>query len=667
MLFLRRIVALLLITCSVAFGGVPTVGIAAGPGVDFYPRSGEGPQDAIRRCLLQYGTAYLLPGNYQFTAPMIGFSGVHIFGSKQAVLSCATSGSIGLFDFTGDSNITLDGFTARSTTFVAAQSWIKVSSGVTYSAATIAATGATTLTDSANGFYAAGLTPGKVVTISGFTGAGILTNLGKFTITATTAGTLTVSGPTLTADTEGETITITEVMGGKNITINNMVFEAAWSTQPTASAQAITPVGTADDASCVEMLDLARTSDLKITNCTFLPDYGAKSILATDGNGMLILGNRFGNNVDAGLGSLADLAINVPRLSNIVIEWNYMEWGQIIGNEFWSLGTGNDAASGNYWNTFYEVPHIVKIAGSLNGALTSETGHNIFANNTLEYNCTPKEVAVFGAPSTCVTGNIFGLIVAEADCGPNALGEGALIFSDGDNGGSGTDSCQGANVFGNDFHNNGLSASSASNIHAQMTSDLKVGGNSFAVVNTISAIEIGSASCESVSISGNSFRGDGANAANPIHLNSGGAISNGFYAGNNDFEGFTTAICVDNDSGGSTDYFVHGLVNFSTGNPYIASIVSILTTPNPDVTSSAIITRKDVGGSFVTDGWQVGDLASVIGLDTAGENGRVYVVATVTATALTLSGTPLTNDADCGADVVVVKVGGSVVTNASLD
>ena len=639
-----------------------------GYGGAFQKTQSEGWEDVLRRCLMQYGRAEWMPGIYQFDEALVGsFSGARIVGSKLTVLKPATSGSVGLFNFTGGSNITLEGFTVKSTSFLAAQSWIKISSGVSYAAITIAATGATTLTDSANGFLTAGFLPGKIVTIGGFTGAGILTNLGRFTITAVDAGTMTVSGPSLTADAAGESVTISEMTGGKNITIDDMVFEAAWSTQPTASSQAVAPVGTATDASCVKMLDLVRTSDLKITNCTFLPDHGAKSISATHGNGMLILGNRFGNNIDAGLGSLADLAINVPRLSNIVIEWDRVEWSQIVANKFWSLGTGNDAASGNYWDSFYEVPHIIKIVGSLNGALTSETGHNIIANNTLEYNCTPKQVAIFGAPSTNVTGNIFGLIVAEADCGPNAIGEGALIFTDGDGGGSGSDTCQGANVFGNDFHNNGLSASSASNIHAQMTSDLKIGGNTFAVVNTVAAIEIGSSSCESISISGNSFRGDGANAANPIHLNSGGAISNGFYAGNNDFEGFTTAICVDNDSGASTDYFVHGLVNFSTGNPYIPSIVSILGS-GATVTSSAVINRADPGGSFVTDGWQVGDLASMVGLDAAAENGRVYVVATVAATALTFSGTPITTDAaDTGNDMIVVKVGGSVVTNASLD
>lgn len=622
-----------------------------GYGGAFQKTQSEGWEDVLRRCLMQYGRAEWMPGIYQFDEALTGnFSGARITGSKLTVLKPATTGAVGLFNFVGSSNITLQGFTVKATTFTAAQSWIKITSGVTYSAGTIAATGATTLTDSANGFVTAGFLPGKIITISGFTGAGILANLGRFTITAVSAGSMTVSGPTLTADLEGETVVLTEVTGGKNITIQDMVFEAGWSTQPTASSQAVTPVGTATDASCVAMLDLARTSDLKLIGNTFLPDYGAKSVLATDGNGMLIMGNRFGNNIDAGLGSLAELATNIPRLSNIVIEWNRMEWSQIIGNKFWALGTGNDATSGNYWNTFYEVPHIIKITGAYSGALTSETGHNVISGNVMEYNCTPKQVAIYGCPSTSVSGNIFGLIVTEADCGPNALGEGALIFADGDGGGSGTDICQGANVFGNDFHNNGYTSSSAANIHAQSISDLKIAANTFSVVSSLYAIEL-AASCESPSITGNAFRGSGSARA-PIHLNSGGSITNGVMIAQNDNEGFANTVAIDDPGAGV-------VTNGGTGTAGVDNFMGTV------ATTATTITRTV--GSFVTDGWVVGDVFTAAGLDTAADNSKPLRVSAVAATTLTVIGAtlPLTADVDNGTDVVLTEVASTTVYDES--
>lgn len=636
-----------------------------GYGGAFQKTQNEGWEDVLRRCLMQYGRAEWMPGIYQFDEAMVGsFSGARITGSKLTVLKPATSGSVGLFNFTGGSNITLEGFTVKATTFTTAQSWIRFSSGVSYTKdGTIAVTSATTLTDSANGFLTAGLLPGMLVTIRGFTGSGVdsLQNSGNFTITALTAGLMTVTGPTLTADaaTGGEVVTIAESTGGKNITVDDCVLWAAWSTQPTQASQAVTPVGTATDADCVKMLDVIRTSDMKVTNCTFLPDYGAKPISATDGNGMLILGNRFGNNIEAGLGNFADLATNIPRLSNIVIEWNRMEWSQIVANKFWAIGTGNDATSGNYWDNFYEVPHIIKIVGSLNGSFTSETGHNVIANNIMEYNCTPKQVAIYGCPSTSVSGNIFGLIVAEADCGPNAIGEGALIFADGDGAGSGTDICQGANVFGNDFHNNGFGsadisvtpASRAACIHAQSTSDLKVSGNTFAVVGSQFAIELAS-SCESPSITGNAFRGSGTSYA-PIHLNSGGSISNGVMISSNDSEGFVNALSSDNPGAGTTTGSGSGTAGVDD---FMGTVAATATT----------ITRT--AGSFILDGWQPGDYFTAAGLDTAGDNSRVIRVVTVATLTLTVAlpgNGVLTADVDNGTDVVLTEYASTIVANDS--
>lgn len=128
MQILRRAIFLFAIVfCLVpqSQAGVPTVAPIDGVGADFYPRAGEGPQDAIRRCLLQYGTAHLLPGTYQFTAPLsIPYNDVQIVGGKSAKLIPSTS-SVGLFSITGD-GVAVEGVYLQRTTVVADQSLISL-------------------------------------------------------------------------------------------------------------------------------------------------------------------------------------------------------------------------------------------------------------------------------------------------------------------------------------------------------------------------------------------------------------------------------------------------------------------------------------------------------------------------------------------------------------
>ena len=130
MQILRRailLVATLFCLVPVAQAGVPTVGLSQAPGVDFWPRENEAPQDVIRRCLLQYGVAHILPGTYQFTAPLsVPYSNIRITGTKGAKLKPSTS-SVGLFSFTGD-RITLDGFAVEVSTYTNDQSVIKFTS-----------------------------------------------------------------------------------------------------------------------------------------------------------------------------------------------------------------------------------------------------------------------------------------------------------------------------------------------------------------------------------------------------------------------------------------------------------------------------------------------------------------------------------------------------------
>jgi len=49
-------------------------------------------------------------------------------------------------------------------------------------------------------------------------------------------------------------------------------------------------------------------------------------------------------------------------------------------------------------------------------------------------------------------------------------------------------------------------------------------------------------------------------------------------------------------------------------------------------------------GSFITDGWRAGDTVMPFGMTTAANNGVAGVVTTVTATVLTVTGTPYTNE-----------------------
>ncbi len=61
------------------------------------------------------------------------------------------------------------------------------------------------------------------------------------------------------------------------------------------------------------------------------------------------------------------------------------------------------------------------------------------------------------------------------------------------------------------------------------------------------------------------------------------------------------------------------------------------------VTISATNAINRSGGSFITDGWQIGDSAMVFGSANAANNGILLQATAVTATVLTFNGTPLAN------------------------
>lgn len=89
-------------------------------------------------------------------------------------------------------------------------------SAATLTATDIAAATATTLTSDAAAFVTAGFRVGDVVSITGFTGAGVIENNQIRIVTAVAAGTLTVTG-NLTADAKGESVTITAYRSGGGI------------------------------------------------------------------------------------------------------------------------------------------------------------------------------------------------------------------------------------------------------------------------------------------------------------------------------------------------------------------------------------------------------------------------------------------------------------------
>ena len=63
------------------------------------------------------------------------------------------------------------------------------------------------------------------------------------------------------------------------------------------------------------------------------------------------------------------------------------------------------------------------------------------------------------------------------------------------------------------------------------------------------------------------------------------------------------------------------------------------------ITGTNTITRSDSGGSWLDEGYRVGGQITIVSSDQSGNVGT-FVIATLTDTVLTVSGTPLTNDAD---------------------
>lgn len=93
-----------------------------------------------------------------------------------------------------------------------------------------------------------------------------------------------------------------------------------------------------------------------------------------------------------------------------------------------------------------------------------------------------------------------------------------------------------------------------------------------------------------------------------------------------------------------------------SGRLWVASQLSLyanMGTVATTATTNGTFTRS--AGSFITDGWQVGDSATVFGSATAGNNGVLVQLTTVVAGTITFNGTPLAANTE-GAGFRLVRV-----------
>jgi hypothetical protein len=101
----------------------------------------------------------------------------------------------------------------------------------------------------------------------------------------------------------------------------------------------------------------------------------------------------------------------------------------------------------------------------------------------------------------------------------------------------------------------------------------------------------------------------------------------------------------------------------STAGQYLTAYTAMGTVTTTATTNSTI-TRTT--GSFITEGWQIGDLAMCFGAVSAANNGTVNVVTAVTGTTLTVSGTTGISVAETqGAGFRVIRVSNSTARSVA--
>ncbi len=423
----------------------------------------------------------------------------------------------------------------------------------------------------------------------------------------------------------------------------------------TSSGNTTTPMNLIEVTQCLEPV---------ITDNLVHPNKGIRVLNVTEGHGGTFSRNRIRNETNEGIGGAAELPAEDTdyRLLYRGFQFNGAQWFSCEDNLFWNLGT---TGAGNTVNRVIYYNKTTTIS-------SSEEAHFSIRRNRVEaVACEANAVMVAGAQWFVIDENQLGWAKGV----PNELTDaaiwiGARITDDAlSESADAADASTQGTIRNNQIHNFAASHtppvdltddSLAAGIYFSRCKRLQIHDNNITLCFGYAGMIANSTTSTDLSFQGNYI------VSNDITAEWGIAFF-GTVGGN---YRFSDNVAVDMWSSGTSGVIqttltsatanTTGLTNAVSGSIFRTSAVGTLPAATT-VTSNSVITRAS--GSFVTDGFQAGDLVITAGLDTAAENGRVYRVATVAALVLTLSGTPLTDDADAGNDVVVTKVGGLATSN----
>ncbi len=641
---LLLLLSVLFWTCLSAVAGVPTVGLSNST-ADYKQLTNEGFQDTIRRCLIQNGTAHILPGTYQFTAPLRGeFNNVKITGTSGTVLRAVASGAVGLFDMSGD-NVIMEGFRAQATTFVNSQSLIRFR-GTHYSAATITILASDdSYNDSSGGLPI--FPVGAEVYVTGATTAG--NNGEKIVVSSTATKLVTYAvaglGYGLTDDASaGETTTFTRVI--HNPCVDDVTFEM--NTSPAADI-ATPPTVIGSESTPMVCVEFSGVAGKRVRGCHFLPNYAVTCIKSTAGNGYMFTQNHFDNGMGAGLGSgsgSGSLTLLTPRLMYRGIEIQGDEWGDISFNRFWALGEdlGLMFAGGakNVDSAIY--------LNSLAAGSVDEGNHSQVSNNRIEMVQSPYVIRLNGVNSVDIFNNLLGLNGSVSGT-PDALGEAGIVIGAriGSNGVAvDADVSYSVQITGNDLHNLAEASTDGAFIYLQRCSDVQIKANRFGVQASNQAIAIAAGTSERFTIIGNSFSAE-SGVPRAIYLSDHtNFITKGCYIGSNSFQGFLYPILDESMAGAASRRKILTGLDDGFQNQGIQRM-SFATGVTFDTTAETI---AHAGNDLNMFG--VGDLISISGADDQANN-TVTNALTAGAGSFTVAAN-LTTDAASSGSVTIQRL-----------
>jgi len=128
----------------------------------------------------------------------------------------------------------------------------------------------------------------------------------------------------------------------------------------------------------------------------------------------------------------------------------------------------------------------------------------------------------------------------------------------------------------------------------------------------------------------------------------------------------TNTVSIVADHLGNTRPFVNGHLYVSIGDVSVSNYRAGTTTSDPsgyDAATDETITRDDVGGSFITDGYAVGDYITIVGSH-SNNDAHLMQIKTLTATVLTTEAdTALTADTG-GGDEVITHAGEKILASS---